>query len=281
MSVEAILLGIAQDGGIPQAGCYCAHCSRAWTDPAFRQFVTCLGLVDHANCQSWLIDATPDFREQLHALHNLAPECPLAGIVLTHTHIGHYAGLIHLGREVMGTRDVPVYATPRLVSFLRDNAPWSQLVALRNIEIRLLTPGADTQLSLNLHLTPLLVPHRDEFSDTLALVVHGPTRRLFYCPDIDTWDEWEHDLRGFVAEMDVALLDATFFSADELPDRDLSEISHPLATDTAERLTGVDCDVRLIHLNHTNPLLVSGPERDGLTARGIGVGAFGEQWALG
>jgi pyrroloquinoline quinone biosynthesis protein B len=243
--------------------------------------VACLGLVDHANRQSWLIDATPDFREQLHALHNLAPDCPLAGIVLTHAHVGHYAGLINLGREVMGRRDLPVYATRRMDSLLRDNAPWSQLVALHNIELRLLAPGAVIQLSPELHLTPLLVPHRDELSDTLALVVHGPTRRLFYCPDIDAWDKWEHNLRDFVAGMDVALLDATFFSADELPGRDLSEILHPLAADTAERLAGVDCDVRLVHLNHTNPLLAPGPEQDWLAARGIGVGAFGERWMLG
>lgn len=281
MSVEAILLGIAQDGGVPQAGCDCVNCSRAWVDPTFCQFVVSLGLVDHANRQSWLIDATPDFREQWHALRNLAPRCSLAGIVLTHAHMGHYTGLIHLGREAMDTRDVPVYATPRLASFLRDNAPWSQLVALRNIELRLLTPGADAQLSPDLHLTPFLVPHRDELSDTLALVVHGPAQRLFYCPDIDAWSKWEHNLRDFVAGMDVAFLDATFFSADELLGRDLSEIPHPLVTETAERLAGVDCDVRLIHLNHTNPLLASGSERDWLAAHGIGVGAFGERWVLG
>ena len=281
MSVEAILLGIAQDGGVPHPGCDCANCSRAWTDPAFRQLAVCLVLMDHANRQSWLIDATPDFREQLHALHNLAAGCPLAGIVLTHAHVGHYAGLIHLGREIMGTRDVPVYATPRLASLLRDNAPWSQLVTLGNIELCLLTPGGDTQLSPNLHLTPVTVPHRDELSDTVAFVVRGPARQLFYCPDIDAWDKWEHNLRDFVAGMDIALLDASFFSTDELLGRDMSDIRHPLVTDTVERLTGVDCDVRLIHLNHTNPLLASGPERDWLAAQGIRVGAFGDRWVLG
>jgi len=286
MTIEAILLGTAQDGGVPQAGCYCANCGPARTDPTRRRLVACLGLVDHATRQSWLIDATPDFREQLHALHSLAPDCPLAGIVLTHAHIGHYAGLIHLGREAWSTRDLPVYASPRMASFLRHNAPWSQLVASGNIKLHLLTPASETQLSPNLHLTPLPVPHRDEFSDTLAFVVRGPTGRLFYCPDIDTWDRWEHDLRSFVAEMDVALLDATFFSADELTGRDLSQIQHPLATDTAEQLAGVDCDVRLIHLNHSNPLHRSGPERQAcfactLAAQGIGVGAFGERWWLG
>ena len=281
MNSEAILLGIAQDGGMPHAGCACVNCSRAWGDPALRQFAACLAVVDRVNRQSWLIDATPDFREQLHALHNLAPDCPLAGILLTHAHVGHYAGLIHLGREVMGTRDVPVYATPLLANFLRDNAPWSQLVALRNIELRLLTPGKETRLGPNLQVTPLLVPHRDEFADTVAFVVRGPARQLFYCPDIDSWDEWEHDLQSFVEEMDIALLDASFFSIKELAARDMSEIPHPLATDTAERLAGVDCDVRLIHLNHTNPLLASGPERHWLAARGILVGAFGDRWTLG
>ena len=281
MNVEAVLLGIAQDGGVPQAGCDCANCARAWAEPALRQFVACLGLVDRATRHSWLIDATPDFREQLHVLYDLAPDSPLAGIVLTHAHVGHYAGLIHLGREIMGTRGILLYATSRLASFLGDNAPWSQLVALGNVELCLLTPGVKVQLSPNLHLTPLTVPHRDEFGDTVAYVVYGPARGLFYCPDIDAWHRWDRDLRGFLAGMDIALLDASFFSGDELPGRDMSEIPHPRVTDTVERLAGVDCDVRLIHLNHTNPLLASGPERSWLAAQGIRIGALGDRWGLG
>jgi pyrroloquinoline quinone biosynthesis protein B len=280
MSVEAILLGTAQDGGVPQAGCHCALCTRARTDLTRRQWVACLGLVDRAARQSWLIDATPDLPEQLSALHTLAPDCPLAGIALTHAHVGHYAGLIHLGREVWNTQGLPVYASPRMAGFLRENGPWSQLVTLNNIRLRTLEPGHETQLSPDLHLAPILVPHRDEFSDTLAFVVRGPALRLFYCPDIDTWDRWEHELRGFVAGMDVALLDGTFFSAEELGGRDLSHIPHPLATNTVERLAGVDCDVRLIHLNHSNPLHRSGPERDWLAAQGIGIGVLGARWSL-
>jgi pyrroloquinoline quinone biosynthesis protein B len=237
-------------------------------------------LVDRATRQSWLIDATPDFREQLRALRDLAPDCPLAGIVLTHAHTGHYAGLIHLGREAWNTQRLPVYATARMADFLRGNAPWSQLVALGNVQLRLLTPASETALGPNLHLMPFQVPHRDEFSDTLAFVADGPARRLFYCPDIDAWDRWNRDLRRFVAGVDVALLDGSFFSADELPGRDMSQIRHPLVTDTAERLMGVDCDVRLIHLNHSNPLHRPGPERDWLAARGIGVGTVGDRWAL-
>lgn len=295
MSVEAILLGTAQDGGVPQVGCDCAQCHAAYADPRKRQWVTCLALVDHAVGRSWLIDATPDFREQLQALHGpsspsgqgLAPGCTLAGIALTHAHTGHYAGLIHLGREAWNTRGLPLYASPRMAAFLRANGPWSQLVALGNVDLRPLIAGEEVALSPDLRLMPVPVPHRDEFSDTLAFVVRtrsggqGPDRRLFYCPDIDAWDAWDRDLRRFVAGMDVALLDGTFFSAKELPGRPLGEIPHPLVTDTATRLAGVRCDVRLIHLNHSNPLYSQGPERAWLETQGLGVGAFGDRWQLG
>jgi pyrroloquinoline quinone biosynthesis protein B len=270
MRAEAILLGTAQDGGVPQAGCYCRQCRAARADLSSRRWVACLALVDRAARQSWLVDATPDLREQLHALHEWAPRCPLSGILLTHAHAGHYAGLIHLGREAWATRRLPVYASARMAAFLCGNAPWSQLVALGNIELFVLEPEREVQLSPHLSLRPMPVPHRDEFTDTLAFVVNGPGRRLFYCPDIDGWGAWDLDLRQIVSEVDVALLDGTFFSAGELPGRDLHEIPHPLVSDTAERL----------HLNHSNPLHGSGPEREWLAAQGLSVGTLGDRWPL-
>jgi pyrroloquinoline quinone biosynthesis protein B len=280
MQTEAILLGTAQDGGLPQAGCSCAHCTLARNAPAHRRWVVSLGLVDHVARRGWLIDATPDFREQVHALHELAPECLLSGILLTHAHMGHYTGLVHLGREAWDTRGLPVYASSRMAAFLRENAPWSQLVALGNVALHLLAPAQELQLSPRLSVTPLPVPHRDEFSDTLAFVVQGPARQLFYCPDIDAWDRWDRDLRPFVAGIDIALLDGTFFSASELRGRELDQIPHPLVPDTARRLSGVDCDVRLIHLNHTNPVHHPGPERDRIAAQGLTVGTVGDRWPL-
>ena len=278
--VEAILLGTAQDGGVPQAGCDCPTCRAAWKDPRQVRQVACLGLIDRTARRSWMIDATPDFREQWHTLQSVAPESSLAGIFLTHAHVGHYAGLIHLGREAANAAGLPVYASSRTAEFLHRNGPWSQLVAQANIQLQTLTPGQEVEISPALHLMPYSVPHRDELSDTLAFVVRGTSRRLFYCPDIDGWDLWQHDLRQFVVGMDVALLDGTFFGPDELPRRDVSLIPHPVARDTADRLAGVDCDVRLIHLNHSNPMQHPGPERDWLASRGIGVGMAGDRWSL-
>ena len=61
-----VVLGIAQDGGYPQAG---TKKSEAWENPSLQRKVVCLGILDPANSQRWMIEATPDFKEQLHT-HN-------------------------------------------------------------------------------------------------------------------------------------------------------------------------------------------------------------------
>jgi len=51
------------------------------------------------------------FSEQLQRLDEIAPKPDsrpgLSGIFLTHRHIGHYAGLMYLGKEVIGAKDLP------------------------------------------------------------------------------------------------------------------------------------------------------------------------------
>lgn len=278
--LEALLLGSAQDGGVPQAGCRCAHCAAARLDPTQRRLVACLALIDRRAGASWLIDATPDVPRQFDALAAYVPDCPLAGIILTHAHIGHYTGLIHLGREVMGARAMPLYTTASMAAFLRGNGPWSQLVALGNVALRELTPDAPLELSPDLIITPIRVPHRAEFSDTIAVLAEGSQRRMFYCPDIDRWEPWDRSLRALLTPDDLALLDGTFFSGDELPGRNLAEIPHPLVTDTVALLAGSRISAGFIHLNHSNPLLHPGPEAAWLADQGHWVGREGMAWAL-
>ncbi len=281
MSIEIILLGTAQDAGVPQIGCDCPTCQRARRDPAQRHWVVCLALVDHNTRQSWLIDATPDIREQVDTLRKLVPDCPLSGILLTHAHMGHYTGLLQVGPEAMNAQGLPVYATAAMNDFLQHNLPWSQLVEGGHLNLQPLTPGKEFSLTPNLHVRPMQVPHRDEFSDTLAFVVRSSNQQLFYCPDIDAWDQWAYDLRTFVIGMNVALLDGSFFSPAELPGRDIRQIPHPLVTDTARRLKGVACEVHFIHLNHSNPLLnADSSEYAWLTAQGFDVGQLGQRWVL-
>ena len=247
-----IVLGIAQDGGAPHAGCIKECCEEKWDDPTQHARVSSIAIVDPVTEESWIIDATPDFALQLTAIDN-----QLSGIFLTHAHIGHYTGLIHLGREVMGAKEVPVYAMPRMKQFLETNGPWNQLVNLGNISIQEINDNGVVQLNERLSIVPFLVPHRDEYSETVGYKVQGPNKSLIFIPDIDKWDKWESNIKELVEDNDYSLLDGTFYDINELPGRDMSKIPHPFIIETMEIFEDsiYRNSIHFIHLNHTNPAL--------------------------
>lgn len=257
------VLGIAQDAGYPQAGCQRDCCRDVWGQPEKRRFATSLAVVDPVSQQTWLLDCTPDFRDQLRMIHSTnrrnSKGPMLNGILLTHAHIGHYAGLIHLGREVMGTDGIPVYAMPRMKQFLSSNGPWDQLVKLNNIQLKPLTADKTFPLNERISVTPIVVPHRDEYSETVGFIVAGPQRRILFLPDIDKWEKWSRSIERTIAEVDVAYVDGTFFGNGEIPGRDMSQIPHPFIEESLQRFSALKRDlrgrVRFIHLNHTNPAL--------------------------
>ncbi|MEX0691475.1 MAG: MBL fold metallo-hydrolase [Gemmatimonadales bacterium] len=277
-----VVLGIAQDGGYPQAG---TPPGDDWI-PARRQFATSLAVVDPASGERWLFEATPDFRDQLHLLDSIAPAdgTPgLAGIFLTHAHVGHYAGLLHLGREIIGARRVPVYVMPRFTQFLRDNGPWGQLVQLENITLQPLADGAPVRLNERVTVMPFLVPHRDEYSETVGFRIAGPNRTVVFIPDIDKWERWDVEgvrIEDVVEAVDVAYLDATFYADGEIPGRAMAEIPHPFVTETMERFRDatpeIRARIRFIHLNRTNPALFESDERQNVVRSGFRVAHAGE-----
>ena len=177
---------------------------------------------------------------------------PPAGVFLTHAHVGHYTGLMYFGRESMDTKAVPVHGTARMVEYLTANGPWSQLVTRKNIALSTLPPDRAVTLEPDVRVTPFVVPHRDEFTDTVGyLIEHGPKRALFI-PDIDQWAKWPRSIRSLVDGVDLAFLDGTFASADEVPGRAIADIPHPLMPSTRELLRGARGRVWFIHINHTN-----------------------------
>lgn len=275
------VLGIAQDGGYPQAGCTAEHCLLHWRGEEAKRHVVSLGLTDQASGQNWLFEATPDFTAQLQQLHLASGSTNLSGIFLTHAHMGHYAGLLQLGREAMGAKSMPVYVMPRMKEFLEKNAPWSQLVALGNIKLILMEEDQPIQLTSNLRVTPLKVPHRDEFSETVGFRIETSEKSLLFIPDIDKWPLWERDIRAEVARVDVALLDATFYQEGELPNRNMSEIPHPFVAETIALFSPLPATekrkIKFIHFNHTNPLILEGPERDAVKKLGFEAATEGER----
>ena len=267
-----VVLGSAQDGGLPQIGCQEAACVAARRDPSRRRYASSILLADPRTGSRWLLDAGPDLREQLELARphpstrvDVGPRPPLFdGAFLTHAHIGHYAGLMFLGRESYGASGLPVFVSPRMRAFLAGNAPWSMLVESGTLELRELTPDRPLALAPDLSITALRVPHRDELSDTVAWRVRGPARALLYLPDIDKWERWDLPLEELLTQVDVALLDGTFFADGEVPGRDMRAIPHPFIVETlarlGERAPSLRARVVFTHLNHTNPAADPGSE---------------------
>jgi pyrroloquinoline quinone biosynthesis protein B len=284
--VSLHVLGIGQDTGYPQAGCFAPHCMDGWRGDRPRRPAVSLAVVDDEARRRYLFEATPDFPAQFYQLETLAPadRFELAGIFLTHAHMGHYTGLMYLGHEAIGASGVPVYAMPRMRGFLETNGPWSQLVAFGNIELRDLEDGRAVDLGA-LRVTPLRVPHRDEYSETVGFVIAGPEKRALFIPDIDKWEQWDRVLEDVLASVDYAFLDATFYADGELPGRDMSRIPHPFVVETMARLRAVPARERgkvwFIHMNHTNPVLWDDtPESAAVRAAGFRLAREGMRFGL-
>lgn len=281
-----IVLGTAQDGGLPQIGCYSPRCERARRSPTY---VASLALVEPDAERYYLVDATPDITRQVDLIEEdgfkrrAAARRPFDGIFLTHAHIGHYLGLAMLGREGLGIAETPVYCTPAMRRYLSTNGPWSLMVD----EGRIVFPevpvdewfGVDGWLSARM----IPVPHRPEFSDTVGWKFRGPAHTILYIPDIDRWETWSYRIQDVVREVDVSLLDGSFYSADELPGRKIEDIPHPLIPQSMDLLESViDSEHRVIftHLNNTNSVHDDGPERAAVLRRGFEVARAGQRLSL-
>jgi len=258
--VSLKVLGTIQDGGIPHLGCNKKCCEEYFLNQTQRIGVSSLGISNLKNNKNYLIDATPDINFQLKKLignENISNK--LNGIFITHAHMGHYSGLLNLGRESFSSSLVPLFVMPKMHEFISSNGPWDQLVKLKNVDLKSLSNNKPEVLGDNLSIVPFLVPHRDEYSETVGYKIIGPNKTALFIPDIDKWEKWEISIVELVKEVDYAFLDGTFYDAKEINNRDISEIPHPFIIESLElfkNLSVVDKNkVYFIHLNHTNPAI--------------------------
>ena len=255
-----VVLGIAQDAGVPQMGCDSPFCQQAWKNAKLRQMVSSIALVNSSKKERWLFDATPNLPEQFQSLKEITGDFSnnLAGIFLTHAHIGHYTGLMYFGRESMNAKDVKVYAMPRMKTMLETNAPWSQLVSIKNIALQAIENKQNITIGKNIYVQPFLVPHRDEFSETVGYRITANKKSLVFIPDIDKWQKWSENLEDVVKSNDYVLIDGTFYADGEI-NRPMSEVPHPFVAETVELLKNLPSSeknkVYFIHFNHSNPLV--------------------------
>ena len=280
---KLVVLGTVQDGGSPHIMCLKSCCTNLSSEEKAARQVTALGL-SFGTTDYYLFEASPNITLQMQQMHALG-HLNLAGIFLTHAHVGHYMGLLYLGREAWGANKIPVYAMPRLRAFLRENGPWSQLVDLENITLQALENKQPQQLPQGIKVTPFVVPHRDEFSETVGYYIAGPNKTALFLPDIDKWNKWEKDIGEVIKAVDYAFIDASFYDAAEINYRPIAEIPHPFVIETLERLNELEQKDRkkvfFIHMNHTNPML--DPESEAtkrVRALGFSVARIGDTFSL-
>ena len=261
-NTSIVLLGTIQDAGYPQIGCKKRCCINAFSNTNDKREVVSLGLIDVPNKRNYLFEATPDIVRQMKRVAQYGGQIEneiVDGIFLTHAHIGHYTGLMYLGKEAMNSKKTPVYVMPRMKEYLTDNGPWSQLVNRNNIILNEMENEIAIRLSAEIEVTPFLVPHRDEYSETVGYKIKGPNKTALFIPDIDKWEKWEKDIVEEIKKVDYAFLDATFYSGKEINNRDISQIPHPFIIESLKTFKRLDKDdknkVTFIHFNHTNPVI--------------------------
>ena len=254
------VLGVAQDAGFPHVNCNKECCQAYYDGKESKKLIVCLGLVDLENNKKYIFDATPDFTQQIQILkaNHLDNGHVIDGVFLTHAHMGHYTGLMYLGFEAMGSKNIPVYVMPKMKSYLESNGPWSQLVTFNNINLNEMKNDSAVVLSHDLKVTPFLVPHRDEYSETVGYKIQGKQKSALFIPDINKWLLWERSIVEEVKKVDYAFIDATFFKEGEIS-RPMKDIPHPFIEETVklfgEESLETKSKIYFIHLNHTNPAL--------------------------
>jgi pyrroloquinoline quinone biosynthesis protein B len=279
------ILGNTQDAGLPHIGCQHPFCEDSF-NVYEEHYTTSIAVVNSDLKKYILFEATPDITFQLNNLKkNIFDEFLLPeSIYITHAHIGHYTGLMYFGREALGAKELMVRVLPRMSNFLQNNGPWSQLVDIKNIKIKKINFGSSTKELANIDITPVKVPHRDEYSETAGYIIKGKNKKALFIPDIDKWEKWDRYLSQLAKVFDFLLIDATFYDSKEI-NRDISEIPHPLVTETIDLLSGLNTENRskvyFIHMNHTNMMLDPNSELAKLIiSKGFNIARLGQKLYL-
>jgi len=174
------------------------------------------------------------------------------------------------GREGWNCDKLPLYLTRRFHDFLASNEPFSELFQSGNLVAHILAEKVETVHGIK----PVVVPHRDEYSDTVGLLIDLNGRKFFYLPCVDRLNT---DIHNIIRSCDVSIIDGTFYDESELPHRDMSKIPHPRVRDCIREFSDIADRIIFTHLNHTNPLCEpEGEELMRLLDRGFRVANDGD-----
>jgi pyrroloquinoline quinone biosynthesis protein B len=271
--VSVTILGTAQDGGIPQAGCSCRRCLDAHIDLKLRKYPVSLGILG-VDGTKHIIEITKNLSEQLVIWTPDKNELFIPETVsITHLHLGHVEGIGQLGKPVMGLREVDVYLSPKNKDVFDNRSDIVLMEDEGNIRIhsKNFYHPFEPKDGCGFSLQFIPIPHRSELGDNAAIIIKAEGKSILFMPDQDSWGETldyhsKENIRDFLKMFDIdeALIDGTFWSMDELPRRDISKIPHPTIQETIQLLGSKregDPEISFLHLNHSNPVNDLGSEQ--------------------
>jgi pyrroloquinoline quinone biosynthesis protein B len=294
------VLGSAAGGGFPQWNCHCETCEAARAGVRARPRTQSSLAIRGGEGPWFLVNASPDARQQLEALAPgqadgvRAP--PVAGVLLTDAEIDHTAGLLLLRESQAPVR---VFGDRGVEQALRRGYPVLEILERYcGAEWQTLEPGRSSRLEgSSLTVEPFEAggdAPRYLDGSGVELQASGFVFRdsvtggvVTYAPGLARLDDGVVDR---LAASDVVLVDGTFWRDDELPRLGISErgardMGHlPLsgAGGSLETLSRLERPrTVLVHINNTNPILLDdSPERQAVEGAGVEVAYDGLEVAL-
>src|SRR6202045_221375 len=127
--LRVVVLGAAAGGGVPQWNCGCPVCRTARSEHPELQSTQASIAVSADGAHWFLINASPDLRQQLIATPQLHPKAgqlrhsPIAGVILTNSEVDAVAGLLSMREGSPFT----IYAHPKVLSILKTNSIFNVL----------------------------------------------------------------------------------------------------------------------------------------------------------
>jgi pyrroloquinoline quinone biosynthesis protein B len=308
--LRVVVLGAAAGGGVPQWNCGCPVCLKARTEHPELQS-TQASIAISADGDHWfLINASPDLRQQLIATPQLHPKAgklrhsPISGVILTNGEIDAVAGLLSMREGWPFT----IYAHTRVLSILRDNSIFNVLneknVRRQPIEVdktfeATLPDGAPS----GIEIVPFAVPGKSAWylegkahpagdsgaGDTLGLrIAEKATGKYLYflaaCAHVTD------ELKSRLAGAPLVFFDGTVWRDDELiaaglgnkTGQGMGHIAMSGDTGSIESLANLDIGRKIfLHINNSNPaLLRASPERKMAERAGWQIPADGTEITL-
>jgi pyrroloquinoline quinone biosynthesis protein B len=283
--LRVVVLGAAAGGGVPQWNCGCPVCRMARSERPELQS-TQASIAISADGDHWfLINASPDLRQQLIATPQLHPAAgklrhsPIAGVILTNGEIDAVAGLLSMREGWPFT----IYAHPRVLSILHTNSIFNVL-SEKNVQRRPIEVDAAFEPTLpdgspaGIEVLPFAVPGKGAWylegkahpagqtgdGDTLGLrILDKASGKYLYflaaCADVTD------DLKSRLNGASAIFFDGTVWRDDELivarlgtkTGQGMGHIAMSGDRGAIESLDGLDIDRKMfLHINNSNPVLL-------------------------